>query len=59
MSRTELTKARKGLQASRTAIEKLLDTVDANDHFAMAKLGGILADLKTAQNELNQLNQGN
>ena len=45
--------ATKALEATRTAIEKLIAVT--NDNYALSKLGGILADLKTAQNELSQL----
>ena len=48
----------KALTATRTALEKLIATVYTNDHYALAKLGTILSELKNAQSELNELNTG-
>jgi hypothetical protein len=42
------------LMAARTAIENLIAVTKSE--FALGKLGGILADLKTAQSELNEIN---
>jgi hypothetical protein len=42
------------LMAARSAIENLIAVTKSE--FALGKLGGILADLKTAQNELNEIN---
>ena len=50
-------KARESMAATRTAIEKLIAVT--NDEYSLGKLGGILADLKTAQNELESINTGN
>lgn len=42
------------LMAARSAIENLIAVTKSE--FALGKLGGILADLKTAQNELESIN---
>jgi hypothetical protein len=57
VSSTELAKVSKGLETTRTAIEKLI--ASTSKPYELEKLSGILADLKTAQNELNELNTGN
>ena len=57
MSSTELLKAAKGLESTRTAIEKLIASTSKT--YELEKLSGILADLKTAQNELESINTGN
>ena len=43
--------------AARKEIEKLI--AGTKDTYELGKLSGILADLKTAQNELESLNTGN
>lgn len=45
--------AAKALASTRTAIEKLI--ASTSKPYELEKLSGILADLKTAQNELNEL----
>ena len=47
--------ATKALASSRTEIEKLIASTNTNDHFSLQILGQILADLRSAQNELQAM----
>lgn len=47
--------AQKSLEASRSAIAKLIDATPPEDHYMLEKLGPILAELRAAESILNAL----
>ena len=50
-----LASAQKSIQASRSAIAKLIDATPLNDHYTLEKLGPILAELRAAESILNAI----
>ena len=47
--------AQKSIQASRSAISKLIDATSLDDHYTLARIGPILAELRAAESILNEL----
>ena len=50
-----LTTAKKSIQASRTAIGKLIDATPLDDHYTFEKLGPILSELRAAESILDAI----
>jgi hypothetical protein len=48
-------RAAKSIKQSRLAVEKLIDQTPKDDHHALGLLGPILAELRNAQDTLEQL----
>ncbi len=50
-----LATAQRSIQASRTAIAKLIDATPLDDHYTLERLGPILAELRAAESILNAI----
>ena len=50
-----LTTAQRSIQASRTAIAKLIDATPLDDHYTLEKLGPILSELRAAESLLDAI----
>ena len=48
-------RAAKSLEQTRLAVEKLIDQTPIDDHYTLGLLGPILAELRNAQDTLEQL----
>jgi hypothetical protein len=49
--------AAKSIEQSRLAIQALIDQTSKDDHYALGLLGPILAELRTARESIEQLQQ--
>lgn len=50
-----LSNAQRSIQASRSAIAKLINATPLDDHYTLGKLGPILAELRSAESILNAI----
>ena len=50
-----LSVAKESLRNSRQAVEKLLDSIPRDDHYAMSVLGPILAALRDAERDIDRI----
>jgi len=49
-----LSTAQQSIQASRSAVAKLIDATLRDDHYTLARLGPILAELRAAERETDE-----